>query len=578
MFINVFMRYFYLLILPLFLQGDLALAQITYTKLHDFSPVVGDLDGDGPLTELVNVSGVLYGTTTAGGVSGFGTIYKINTDGTGYAKVLDFDGVGGTNKGRYSSGSLLYSGGVLYGTTFYGGTNDIGCVFKINPDGTGFSRIHDFGHAGVDHYQDGSTPILSGGVFYGNTPYALYKMNADGTSYSIMHTFGAGCTDTYYSEGNLLISGSTLYGSAYASCDDWSGCGSIYKINTDGTGYAHFLDFAGAANGCNPDVCSLILSGSVMYGLTSGGGTSGKGVIYKINTDGTGYTKLHDFSGADGDYPMGPLTISGNLLYGTTEFGGTGNKGTVFRIKTDGTGFTKIYEFSGADGNDVWYGGKLTIIGTDIYGVTRKGGTSGKGVIYKLHDVTLPIELISFDAKYDKGKVISSWVTATETNNDYFTLERSQDGANFKTAAIVKGAGNSSMRLSYSSIDTVPFSDISYYRLKQTDFDGKYSYSQIVGVNSAGNIFAEISVYPNPFNTNGSDNLSLKILGLQNDTPVLVVLCDVYGKEYYSKMIVSDGEGNVSFALESSMPLAKGVYIIKASGNNKLLSKKIVVE
>ncbi|MBK9047972.1 MAG: hypothetical protein IPL74_15250 [Bacteroidetes bacterium] len=95
----------------------------------------------------------------------------------------------------------------------------------------------------------------------------------------------------------------------------------------------------------------------------------------------------------------------------------------------------------------------------------------------------LPIELLSFNAKpVDNKDVRCDWVTASEIDNDYFTIERSKNGIDFETAGITDGAGNSNYQLSYAFTDTEPYRGLSYYRLKQTDFDGRSSYSEIVAV------------------------------------------------------------------------------------------------
>ncbi|MDD5569693.1 MAG: hypothetical protein PHD97_00895 [Bacteroidales bacterium] len=95
----------------------------------------------------------------------------------------------------------------------------------------------------------------------------------------------------------------------------------------------------------------------------------------------------------------------------------------------------------------------------------------------------MPIELLSFNAKSNKNNVMLTWSTATETNNDYFTIEKSQDGIAFSELVNISGVGNSTSIREYSYNDENPYA-ITYYRLKQTDFDGKYSYSEIISVNS----------------------------------------------------------------------------------------------
>src|SRR2546425_1213419 len=117
-----------------------------------------------------------------------------------------------------------------------------------------------------------------------------------------------------------------------------NGCGIIFKIKPDGTGYSELLDFSGATNGGNP-IGSLISDGTFLYGMTEDGGINDSGTIFKIIPDGTGYTDLLDFAGvANGRKPFGSLVSDGNILYGMTAFGGTNDDGVLFKIKPDGTG------------------------------------------------------------------------------------------------------------------------------------------------------------------------------------------------------------------------------------------------
>jgi hypothetical protein len=118
----------------------------------------------------------------------------------------------------------------------------------------------------------------------------------------------------------------------------------------------------------------------------------------------------------------------------------------------------------------------------------------------------LPIELLNFNASPINNEIVlTKWQTATETNNDYFTIERSTDAINFDEVGRIDGAGNSSSLLSYSTIDKDPYFGTSYYRLKQTDFMGQFEYSQIKSVNLQ-ELTSNVSLYPNPAN----NELSIK--------------------------------------------------------------------
>lgn len=118
----------------------------------------------------------------------------------------------------------------------------------------------------------------------------------------------------------------------------------------------------------------------------------------------------------------------------------------------------------------------------------------------------LPVELLSFDAKHNGNIVEVTWTTASEWNNDYFTVEHSKDGMQFDEVTRVDGAGNSSTVINYSATDYEPYGNTSYYRLKQTDFDGQYKYSEIIAVESCRDGLTEnLTIYPNP--ANGTFNL-----------------------------------------------------------------------
>ncbi|MGQ0827452.1 MAG: T9SS type A sorting domain-containing protein [Bacteroidota bacterium] len=185
----------------------------------------------------------------------------------------------------------------------------------------------------------------------------------------------------------------------------------------------------------------------------------------------------------------------------------------------------------------------------------------------------LPIELLSFDAKPNDAVVDLKWTTATEINNDYFTIERSKDGVIFETVSIVDGAGTSFSILNYSLVDDLPYKGVSYYRLKQTDFDGKISYSELVPVEFKMNDDFSFDIYPNP---NNGENLNISI-NTQKAQEVLVVVYDVTGKKDYSKLIVTSENGENVYAIDPSHKLVPGVYLITATSYQAIYNKKLIV-
>src|SRR6266487_5433298 len=125
----------------------------------------------------------------------------------------------------------------------------------------------------------------------------------------------------------------TLYGTTRNG--EGSTAGTLFKVQPDGSGFTVLKLFtADSMDGANP--FEIVLAGNMLYGTTAYGGISNNGTIYKINTDGTGYTVLKHFSGSDGATPFfAGLTLSGSVLYGATFYGGSANYGTVFRLNTD---------------------------------------------------------------------------------------------------------------------------------------------------------------------------------------------------------------------------------------------------
>jgi hypothetical protein len=170
--------------------------------------------------------------------------------------------------------------------------------------------------------------------------------------------------------------------------------------------------------------------------------------------------------------------------------------------------------------------------------------------------INLPIELLSFEATPINNKYVQlNWQTSTEINNDYFTAERSTDGITWNELNKIDGAGNSSSILAYSTIDNNPSKGISYYRLKQTDFEGKFSYSTTVSVSVGNPVDAAVKIYPNP-----SENL-LNIVGNKVDLET-INLYNELGQNMPFKIQKIDDNGSDSHKLIDVSTLKPGVYYI----------------
>ncbi len=308
-----------------------------YSKLFDFD---GPVNGSSPLGSLFFDGTFLYGMTFSGGTNGDGTIFKIMPDGTGFVKLLDFLETFNGPTGSNPSGALISDGIFLYGMTNDGGTKNKGIIFKIKPDGTGYAKLLDFNDPTTGGSPTGSL-IFDGTFLYGmtngssNNCGTIFKIMPDGTGFAKLYSF-TGTPDGCSPFGSLISDGTFLYGMTWGDGTNLNG--TIFKIMTNGTGYAKLLDFAGTPDGGRPFGC-LISDGIFLYGMTSLGGTNDLGTIFKIMPDGTGYTRLLDFDGtASGSRPYGSLISDGTFLYGMTGYGGTNSYGTIFKFQDLGTG------------------------------------------------------------------------------------------------------------------------------------------------------------------------------------------------------------------------------------------------
>lgn len=183
----------------------------------------------------------------------------------------------------------------------------------------------------------------------------------------------------------------------------------------------------------------------------------------------------------------------------------------------------------------------------------------------------LPIELVDFSATSTNGKVVLQWQTATETNNDYFTLYRSTNGDDFQEIAILNGAGNTNMPITYKYADFGAPQGTVYYRLDQTDYDGTSVTSKIVSVNHKFFNINQISLYPNPLSVNQSLMLNI---GAEVQSPVSVTILNVAGVQVAQSQIE-----NIAGDVALDIQLTPGVYIANISVLNETIKVlKLVVK
>jgi uncharacterized repeat protein (TIGR03803 family) len=387
-----------------------------YKVLHVFT---GGDDGGNPYDSLIASGTTLYGTTGRGGEDGYGTVFSIQTDGKEFSILQPFTGLY-NSAGAYPYASLLLDGDTLIGTAIGGGDDDGplpggGSVFTLQTDGTGLEAVHSFNNPNGGMAPSG-TLIQSDDILYGttiaggddgNTFGSVFALNMSDGQLTYLFGFPQSVPDDPAPDGvaptaGLTLSGSTLYGTTSGGSIAINGIftevyGNIFSLSTDGQNFNILHTFTTPKpdkqgldtnyDGTFP-TCVLVLSGDKLYGTAANGGNYGWGTLFSVNTDGTGFTVLHQFNGkTDGGMPLAGLLLSGNTLYGVTEAYGANKYGTLFSMNIDGKSFKVLHSFSGGkNGVDGAYPHATPVlVGNTLYGTTfgdKGGGKQGFGVVY----------------------------------------------------------------------------------------------------------------------------------------------------------------------------------------------------
>jgi uncharacterized repeat protein (TIGR03803 family) len=297
-----------------------------------FNPRFLTTSGAGPLGELCeSTNGMLYGTTSLGGTNGTGTIYQLNKDGTGYKTLYHFIGnnsfVDPTGARLPQAGLILAGDGMLYGTTFDGGTNGNGTVFRIDQDGVSFQVT-----ASLLSVQGPASGLIEG--------------------------------------TNGMLYGTTQLGGE-------SGAGSVYAVQKDGSGFLVLKNFS-ATGGDGQSAYSAPMAGTdeVLYGTTRLGGETAAGSIYSLRFDGVGYqvnASLGNIAGLGTNVAASLFEAYDSRLYGVTQFGGDNNYGSIFSVGKGSNDVAAVFSpTNAADGRE--FSASL-IQGSDgvLYGTTARG-------------------------------------------------------------------------------------------------------------------------------------------------------------------------------------------------------------
>ncbi|MGV8041896.1 MAG: choice-of-anchor tandem repeat GloVer-containing protein [Thermoanaerobaculaceae bacterium] len=364
-----------------------------YQILRSFAPYLPDPVA--PLGGMVGEGGVLYGAGAWGGPDGLGCVYRVQENGADFQVLHSFLGV--PEDGANPGGPLILDDDALYGVTEKGGTNGFGTVFKVGTDGSGLSLLRQFAGPPDDGARPVGALLLDGATLYGATAEGgahgvgtIFKVGTNGSGYQVLvHLSDA---DGANPVGSLVLRDGFLFGASTSGGDK----GSIFRVRTDGTELKMLQELHDTWQSSAAPNGPLTLVGDSLFGTTMYYGGWGYGGVFTLKIDGSGFTYLRSFrSGSDsvGCLPWGGLTLEGGVLFGTTSLCG-GPGGTVFRINLDGSGFQPLHALQASQSEGSQPRGGLMVSGDRVFGATRFGGVSEYGVLFALRkEVTISGEV-----------------------------------------------------------------------------------------------------------------------------------------------------------------------------------------
>lgn len=360
-----------------------------YTVLVNFSTSTSGVGARPTRAPIQASNGRLYGTCTQGGANNLGTLWEYNLSTSTMTKRRDFDNsTTSTRSGSTPRGRLLQaSNGVIYGTTSLGGLNGRGVIFSLTTAGT-FTRLYDFpalpGATGIQP-SSGLIQPVAGGLLYGMTAAGgtggggvIFSFNITGNVYTSVYDFNVATGRTPIAE---LVRGpdGKLYGTA--SAGGASSAGAIFRYDT-GTDVFEVLDDLGGLSGSAPFGRLIFASDGQLYGTASGGGSTAGGTLYRYNTATSTFEVIYNFGSGGYGEPWGaPLEDPAGTFVCLTNTGGSGGTGALMRFTPATNTSAEIVPFGFSNGSTPK--GRLVKASNGLfYGVTSSGGSSNAGILF----------------------------------------------------------------------------------------------------------------------------------------------------------------------------------------------------
>jgi uncharacterized repeat protein (TIGR03803 family) len=518
----------------------------------------------------------------SGGNTGNGTIFKIDAFGQ-RTTLVHFTGTSGENRGGNPVAGLVLAGdGNFYGTTLWGGTDNLGTIFRMTPEGV-YTVLVDFtGSNGAKPWSrltvgpDGSLYAVTGeggssglGVFFRLTTAGVYTKLADFTG------VGGAYPGSYSSSPLTLGPDGNFYATQFSGGNN--DYGTIYQMTPSGV--MTILKHLDASSGGWPCGAPAFGPDGSIYGMTNDGGTSDFGTIYKITNPTTPassvFSKLIDFSGTSGAnrgaWPLGTMFYAPDgYFYGATNSGGTADMGTLFKMTTGGI-MTVLTDFKGAgsgvDSGGWPYNDEFTLASDGrLYGITNVGGRQGGGLVYRI-EISVPEIAVS-----GNGENIAN-NDATPSATDHTQLGQAPVASGSITRSFtITNAGSADLTLGTVSITGANAGDFTVSTAPATTVSAGNSTTLSISFDpsATGSRVAQVT-----FSNNDPDEnpFTFSISGTGNTPPVFagMTLDTVQGKVTVideAKILVraSDVDGTTVSITGFSTTSAQGATIARSGG------------
>ncbi len=363
----------------------------TYTKIFDFNGVSNGASPKGSLIQANN--GNLYGVTQLGGLNNKGVLFEFNPATSTYIKKLDFDGV---NYGDKPNDNLIQaSNSNLYGTTQFGGVNNIGVLFEYNITTSTYTKKLDFNIANNGGEPTGGLTQAGNGKLYGLTKKntldslgVLFEYDLTTSVYTKKLEFDGNYLGSSPKGSLMLANNGSLYG--MTSKGGMYMAGVLFEFNPNSSFYTKKIDFNYAANGANPEGSLMQANNGNLYGMTYWGGPNNLGVLFEFNTMSNIYTIKIDFAQTQGAKNLqGSLIFApNNKMYGVSNQGGTSNVGVLFEYDPLTFTYSKKLDFNGVSTGAYPVGDLVLASNGNLYGMTYYGGASNSGILFEYDPLT----------------------------------------------------------------------------------------------------------------------------------------------------------------------------------------------